>query len=859
MVNNYILFNLLDKSTLNSTKVIIGGVYYIFIQLIGYILDLIFISPNLVTGIIMIVSNITFISAVTLWLKSLPAPTDDYDKKYMEKVDEKVETKLKIISCMTVGPPTVGKTTLREQLRNNKQKKDCKRPLSTQVADKIKKFQFTAGNNKWNHMTSDEELTGFVKGLEKEQTSLVAIVFASLFFIAPTWMAIVVFCIKENENENLSHLKFFKYLILTVSCQVLFMMVLCDNPIPPHIYKNITIEFVRNTISKKIFKKTPPIYSDTLLVHFRDSGGQPEFHEVIPALMPQSTLYLIMFNLNEDLEKEYNVTYKASEEDTSARYKSSFTVKETILQILASIQSLHNYEKPGITSSALIIGTHKDKIQGTRQLQQIQQELEKEIKGTDWYTSDAIATTPNGDLILPIDTYNHNDVETVKDMIKQSTATRSYKVPVTFIALYFTIEKLNKPVMSFKEFKNHARDCNIKYEVELNRVCQYLQDTMGAIQYFKNIPEMKDIVITDPQILFDLVNELILCTFTFKNIRTMDSRNQAERFRFSGRFTKQVLQECDIIKRGLLTADQVIPILIHLSIIAPVGINSKGYEEYFLPYVLVHAPVSVPASMLTVATGYSPLLVTFKCGYTPRGVFSCLISSILCCKGQWVLSSDKIYRNQVMFHLTEHGHYVILKNCIKHLQVTITVCHGSTISDVPFPKIRGFLSQHLSIIITKLRYSASKVGHSFGFYCTLEDHATSDPHIAQCISNVQNPHIKCTIGPSPMTASLTPEQAIWFKDDYNSKRTTFDITHLSMVLQFLTDNHYDATAWRRLGLALGIYQLTLNKIESDARGKTEDCLIECLSAWLRQEDNVKESGIPNWYTLEKALDSIRQR
>ncbi|XP_019863519.1 PREDICTED: uncharacterized protein LOC109592529 [Amphimedon queenslandica] len=347
----------------------------------------------------------------------------------------------------------------------------------------------------------------------------------------------------------------------------------------------------------------------------------------------------------------------------------------------------------------------------------------------------------------------------------------------------------------------------------------------------------------------------------------MGSRSEAERFHSSGRFKKQSLQKCDIIKKGLLTADQVISILIHLSIIAPVGINSEGEEEYFLPCVLVHAPVSVLAS--TVAPGYSPLLITFKCGYTPRGVFSCLISSILCSReGQWVLASDKIYRNQVMFHLTEYGHYVLLKNCIKYLQVTITVCHGSTISDVPFPKIQEFLSQHLLIVITKLRYSAHKVGHSFGFHCTLEDHATSDPHIAQCIISIQNPHIKCTIGPSPMTASLTLEQAIWFKvsskgqdkTNYsNTLRTSFDITHLSMVLRFLTKEHYDATTWQQLGLALGIYQPTLNKIESDARGKTEDCLRVCLSSWLRQEDNVKESGIPNWYTLAKALDSIGQR
>ena len=129
----------------------------------------------------------------------------------------------------------------------------------------------------------------------------------------------------------------------------------------------------------------------------------------------------------------------------------------------------------------------------------------------------------------------------------------------------------------------------------------------------------------------------------------LGDRHQTERFRSSGHFRKQSVKECEVVKNGLLTEDQVISILQHLNIIAPVGINDEGEEEYFLPCVLVHAPVSTqPTSTNT--KGYSPLLITFKCGYTPRGVFSCLISSILCTKSQWVLASEKIYQNQVKFY-----------------------------------------------------------------------------------------------------------------------------------------------------------------------------------------------------------------
>ena len=466
----------------------------------------------------------------------------DYEEEYKGKIKRKVGTKVKIISCMTVGPPTVGKTTLREQLLadqcNNGPTQQHNRPLSTKVTDKKKKIRFTADNNKWNPMTSDEELTGFVKGLRKTESgklSLCPFLGCFICLILPSiFLAVFQYVFHFIGVNEVSHFTYVIFEMLFYPVALLLSILFLHTHDQ---YVNTTIKIVRNAINNGMFKKTPPIYSDTLIIHFRDSGGQPEFHEVMPALMSQSTLYLIMFNLNQDLEKQYSVTCKASEENTSTGYESSFTVKETILQILASIQSLYNYTEPGITSSALIIGTHKDKIQGTSQLRKIQQELEEEIKGTDWYTSDAITTTPDGDLLLPINTYN--DVKLVKDMIKQSTATRSYDVPVPFVALYFTIEILNKPVMSLNKFKGHARDCNIIDE--LDNAIEYLQDTMGAIRYFKNIPEMKDIVITDPQILFDLVDELILCTFTFKNKRTMSSRSQAERFRSSGRFKKQKL------------------------------------------------------------------------------------------------------------------------------------------------------------------------------------------------------------------------------------------------------------------------------------------------------------------------------
>ena len=688
------------------------------------------------------------------------------------------KVKVNIVSCMTVGPPTVGKTTLREQLlsdqSNNQSTHQHARPLSTRVMDITKILRSTVNDNTWGHITSDEEFMAYIKSSEYDvANNFSKVIIIMCISIIPIWITVLFLGLihKATGYESISFLEY-GITVTIIILPVLYYIYYKSYYVAVNSPENRSTELAKQTLHNKKTNKVPSLNEYTLIIHFRDSGGQPEFHEVVPVLVPHSTLYLLMFNLNEDLNTQYNVTYKASEDDITDPYQSSFTVKQTLLQLLASIQS-SNHSSQGTPSNAFIIGTHKDLLVDKETcINQIQQELEEEIKGTDWYTSDTIITTPDGHLMLPINTYSKNDVKKVKEMISQSKATRPFTVSMPVLALYFSIEKLGKSVMTISEFKSLAHDCNIHDEKKFYQGLEFLRNTLGSIQYFGSVPELKDIVITDPQILFDLVSELIVCTFTFKNLRTVGDRHQTERFRSSGRFRKQSVKECEVVKNGLLTEDQVISILQHLNIIAPVGIN-EGEEEYFLPCVLVHAPVSTqPTSINT--TGYSPLLITFKCGYTPRGVFSCLISSILCSsEGQWVLASEEIYRNQIKFHLTDCGHYVLINNHTKYLEALVTLCHGSTISDVPFSDIQMFLSKQLTTVLHQLNYSPSKAGHSFGFYCSLEQHSGHSLHIAQCMSNAKNRHIKCTIDSSLEPSCLTPEQAVWFK---GKRKCTPDIS-----------------------------------------------------------------------------------
>ena len=65
--------------------------------------------------------------------------------------------------------------------------------------------------------------------------------------------------------------------------------------------------------------------------------------------------------------------------------------------------------------------------------------------------------------------------------------------------------------------------------------------------------------------------------------------------------------------------------------------------------------------------------------------------------------------------------------------------------------------------------------------------------------------------------------------------------------------------WQSLGLELGLFHPTLKKIEIDYREKVEQCKREMIAAWLNQQDNVLQVGVPSWSVLQTALREIGER
>ena len=77
-------------------------------------------------------------------------------------------------------------------------------------------------------------------------------------------------------------------------------------------------------------------------------------------------------------------------------------------------------------------------------------------------------------------------------------------------------------------------------------------------------------------------------------------------------------------------------------------------------------------------------------------------------------------------------------------------------------------------------------------------------------------------------------------------------------MELLKKCGFSETRWFELGLALGLSKNTLDIIKADHPQNTHQCLIECLSKWLKRADDVDSKGGATWDSLSDALQFINE-
>ena len=158
--------------------------------------------------------------------------------------------------------------------------------------------------------------------------------------------------------------------------------------------------------------------------------------------------------------------------------------------------------------------------------------------------------------------------------------------------------------------------------------------------------DLNEIIVKEPQVLFDKVTELIIETFSKESLDTKEKKDLKERGIFSSSVFDIATKEVEKI-----SSDKFLKLLVCLRIIVPfTAADSK--EKFFIPCILNHVPEGE-----MIRSRISSLGIKFPSQHCPKGVFGVLVTQIMNPESdisdnydiKFHLDDEKIFRDQVTF------------------------------------------------------------------------------------------------------------------------------------------------------------------------------------------------------------------
>ena len=476
------------------------------------------------------------------------------------------------------------------------------------------------------------------------------------------------------------------------------------------------IDFFRDVLNKKGLSGLKQHIKNPWTLYLTDSGGQPEFQELLPALAVGPCVFFVVFPLDKDMTKEYKVEYvRPDEQKCMKKYSSSFNLQEDLMLSLASIASTKYKTKDGkeVKPRVLLVTTFIDKVpQEDRQTKL--DYIEALVKETDVYHQDMVIFASETQMVFTINNLSEeaeNDAQKIRDAFQKIA--KHFVVPTPYPWLIFGIlvqhEYENDSVICTKKCFELAQECGIHSETEFEAALQFLHKQTGLLHYYQEPFELRQIVIRNPQHLFNRVNHLVEKTFIFEETPSGKCIADFKKGIFKREDYNTLTEDSSSSK---LTSDMLLKLLEHLKVVVPLG-DSK--TKYFMPCAIAHLDKASPTQPATIDHSccsdvtIPPLLMTFMSGYCPKGLFGALVA---CIANKQVanctlnLDEAKINRDQIRFTMGQYD--LVLRVNPNYIHIEIIPDKSDTPLSVLCTlcnSIRRLIFENVKIACEALHYS----------------------------------------------------------------------------------------------------------------------------------------------------------
>ena len=421
-------------------------------------------------------------------------------------------------------------------------------------------------------------------------------------------------------------------------------------------------------------------------VYIVDSGGQSQFHEILPAFIRYASACVFITKLDESLNDHPTIeNYGQGGQQRGTPYRSHLTHEQILQRCFQALQSRRCTSSiPQSGPMVFVAGTHKDQ---EHRCPETRSAKNKKLLDSLWPVfGDKLRLYHMADpdqLIFPVNskTPSMEDEKVASEFRKRVTTSCPYgreKIPIA----WFVLEQL---------IRQHATDERVRIvsTTECQRIAQRLHmddetfhaalDYLVALNIFHFYPAiLPNVVFCDTQVLLDKISELVEYSQMLRGTSTCSvSGLQSHsggwlRFRDEGIITVEFLEKFqEHYVRGVFEPSDLLKLLSALFISA-----HRTGGEYFMPSLL-HELESESDKLnhyrCDLTSSPSPLLVHYPGGWLPSGIFTSLIAYLLN-ECDWKLlfqkcgKPDCLYRNCIRFK-HPRGRSVTLIDSFTHFEV----------------------------------------------------------------------------------------------------------------------------------------------------------------------------------------------
>ena len=500
-------------------------------------------------------------------------------------------------------------------------------------------------------------------------------------------------------------------------------------------------------------------------MHFIDSGGQPQFLEILPAFIRNISLLLLLVKLSEELSDTPTVEYFSP--DGKSYQLGVFPLSNEQLLLQAAQLSLfhqsqislpHNIiEKEQSQPNMTVVGTFADqesKCKETRseknnRLKQLLQPFQKQL-----------IPRSKSEIIFPVNAKsagqgkNEDPVASeLRRMIQKLAPRLRMRFPLLWYFLEMELRRLGLKIVTKSECWEIAKKLGFDSKEALEAALLYLHEA-NLFLYYPDV--LSNTIFVNPQAVLGNVTQLYERHIKLEDAPESEVVGEDDlRYRDQALFTASALISLDTdYSKAAFPNEDLIVLLQSRLIVSEMPFFINDEMAYFMPSLL---PALEEGDIIRPkTTAASPLIISFQEGWAPTGLFCALVVSLLSHKSKlpWKISElvsgnmSKLYKNDLEFSIGCNPGSITLVNTMKQFEL-----HPS--SELPsdlLPPIWQTIDRNLKEACSKYSY---KVSHRFAFECNCE---LLPPHTA--LISLEQSTVQCSRDPDKVEP-LSSKQKLW--------------------------------------------------------------------------------------------------